>query len=231
MPFSSHYGLEVHALGSPILHVMIRLRNIRNRRVIPMLTAASLTLALVCPVAGFDHQGGDSAQSIAAIKSLGGKMQVDENRPGKPVIGVDFGWNKDVSGRDLVYLKGLPEVRSLTLEATHIGEDGLMHLQELTALTSLNVAATGATDAFMKVVARMKELRSLNISQTQVTDKGLVQLRGLQKLESLDIGRLPSVHDAGLANLKGLQNLKQLVLIESETIRVRIRGGRLLSWC
>ena len=140
--------------------------------VIPMLAAIGLGLALVSPIAGFTPQDGDSAQSVAAIRSLGGKIQVDENRPGQPVIGVDFGWNKDVSGGDLAHLKGLPELRSLTLEATHIAEEGLMHLQELTALTSLNVAATGATDAFMKVVARMTELRSLNISRPKSPTRG-----------------------------------------------------------
>ena len=127
---------------------MIRLRNIRNRRVIPMLTAAGLTLALVWPVAVFDQQGGDSPQSIAALENLGAKIQVDGKHPGKPVIGVDFGWNQNVSGGHLMHLKGLPEVRSLTLEATHIGEDGLMHLQELTALTRPQCRGDGGHRCF-----------------------------------------------------------------------------------
>ena len=152
-------------------------------------------------------------EAVAAIEKLGGKVVVDQSRPEKPVIGVDFGWNKRVTDRDLEVLKSFPHLRSVMLEKTNITDAGIEHLRSFSRLKSLNIAATSVTESVMEFIGGLPELESLNISKLPVSDEGLRQLRGLTELEYLNLGIIESITDAGLENLEGLTNLKELALI------------------
>ena len=72
-------------------------------------------------------------KAIAAIKKLGGRVKVDDEKPGKPVISVDLRRTK-VTDAGLVHLKGLTELRGLFLYYTNVTDAGLVHLKGLTEL-------------------------------------------------------------------------------------------------
>ena len=121
-------------------------------------------------------------ETIAAIKRLGGKVEVDENND---VVNVNLGGTK-ITGAGLVHLKGLTNLTSLNLYNTKVTDSGLVHLEGMTKLETLSIRAT------------------------KITDAGLVHLKGLTKLQSLEIG-VTKVTNAGVKKLKqALPNCKIL---------------------
>jgi HEAT repeat protein len=64
-----------------------------------------------------------------ARRSLGGKITGDEQKPGKPVVVVDFHGAK-VTDADFKELKGLKDLQSLGLWETKVTDAGLKELQE-----------------------------------------------------------------------------------------------------
>ena len=129
-------------------------------------------------------------KAIAAIKKLGGKVTFAERKPGKPVTGVDLSFTKIIDA-DLVHLKGLTKLQTLSLINTKVTDAGLVHLKGMT------------------------NLQRLDLTDTKVTDAGLVHLKGLTKLQYLDLEGT-KVTDAGLVHLKGLTNLQTLILTDTK---------------
>jgi hypothetical protein len=109
-------------------------------------------------------QEGDAEQEriVAKISELGGKVELDEQKPGKPVIKVNL---SDTAAAD----KDLPQ------------------LQKLSQLRELNLSNTKLTNAGMKVVSRLTTLKQLGLDGTVITDAGLVQLTSLSQLEGLSL--------------------------------------------
>src|SRR5262249_25334983 len=123
----------------------------------------------------------EHAHGIAAIQKLGGTVEIDTWKPGRPVVGVNlsgvrftyfalpylrppesYGCNDSLDdGFDypaLAYLRGLTSLKTLNLESTNIANAGLMYFQGLT------------------------NLRELSLRRTGVTGDGLIYLRGLTSL-------------------------------------------------
>jgi internalin A len=153
-------------------------------------------------------------RAIAAIKKACGRVTIDENRPGKPVVGVrltGFPVNDGVLSR----LKGLTQLRSLELQCAQITDAGLESLKGLTQLQTLNLEWTHVTDAGLEHLKGLVQLRSLSLNATQVTDAGLKCLEGMNRLQDLDLERV-RVTDPGLQCLEGLRQLQQLNLAHSE---------------
>ena len=145
---------------------------------------------------------------------------------------------KDINGAGLVYLKRLPELRSINLFHTRATDASLVHLQglQLSELTTPKcswtdlglkhwLAATDKptrlrfggwriTDAGLVHLKGLTELQSLDLFRTKITDAGLVYLTGLNKLEDLDLSVW--VTDAGLVHLKGMTKLRLLKLYRTK---------------
>ena len=122
------------------------------------------------------------AGPIAAIEKLGGRVTVDEDNPGKPVIKVDF-MDTEITDAGLENLRGLTQLQSLDLAGTKVTDAGLAHLKGLTKLQSLDLfRATNVTDAGLAHLKGLTELQSLNLVWTQVTNTGLEHLKGLAQL-------------------------------------------------
>src|SRR5262249_47050285 len=90
----------------------------------------------------------DEAVAVKAIKKLGGKVTVDDKRPGKPVVGVNLG-------------------------GTKVTDAGLKELKELKNLRELNLGDTQVTGAGLKELKELKNLQGLDLSYGEVTDVGL----------------------------------------------------------
>ena len=65
----------------------------------------------------------NEATTVATIEKLGGEITVDDSRPGRPIIKLDFGGTHITDG-DLEYLRGLTQLRSLCLISTKITGTG-----------------------------------------------------------------------------------------------------------
>jgi hypothetical protein len=120
-------------------------------------------LLLICGSTVCAHSNdSEQEQAVARIKKLGGKVEVDDKSPGKPVIRVDLHGTR-VTDADLVHLTALTQLQKLNLGWTQVGDAGLEHLKDLT------------------------KLQRLVLDNTKVTDAGLRQLKGLTDLEYLNL--------------------------------------------
>ena len=163
-------------------------------------------------------------RAVAAIEKLGGTVEVDETRPGKPVVGVDLS-RSAVTDADLVLLEALPDLEVLDLRLTSIGDAGVAHLRGAKALRFLNLFRTRLTDAGLDHLAGNAGLETLLVGGTQVTDEGLARLAAFPRLRKLSVFDT-QVGDAGLEHLRGLSRLETLLLGKS---RVTAAGRERLS--
>src|SRR5947209_5260914 len=105
----------------------------------------------------------EKERAIVQIEKLGGKVEIDSKRRGKPVVAVDLK-HTQVIDASLEHLKGLTTVEKLLLRETTVTDDGMIYIEGLT------------------------NLEVLELSRTKVTDKGLRHLKGFSKLKRLDLG-------------------------------------------
>ncbi len=146
------------------------------------------------------HQSGAqerSAAAVAAIEKLGGKVEVDREAPGKPVIVVN-------------------------LSQTKITDDAIEHLKSLADLQELYLNDTGITDAGVARLAGLKRLVFLQMGRTKITDKGLARLEGLSQLRELLLDST-AISDAGLAYVKRLASSRDALFESHENWRRRYR--------
>ena len=77
-------------------------------------------------------------KAIAAIKAGGGRVFVDDDKPGKPVTGVSFEYPKKATDALLEQLKAFPELSYLYIDyESKVTDKGLEHLKGLTSLSDL----------------------------------------------------------------------------------------------
>lgn len=149
------------------------------------------------------------ANAVAAIQKTGGRVEIDEQKPGRPVVAVHFG--PKTADADLAELKAFPKLASLELYMTGITDRGLEQVNGLTGLQKLNLSQTKVTDAGLEHLKGLTELAELTLSRTDVTDAGLKHLQGLTGLRRLILYRT-KVTDRGMSHLRGLTGLKDLWL-------------------
>jgi Leucine-rich repeat (LRR) protein len=210
------------------------------------LTAALLLLTGLSGRAQADNA--EQEQAIARIEKLGGAVELDEQRPGKPVIKVDLRRTKvtdadleilkaftqlrslillsllGVTDAGMKYLKGLTALEHLDLGHTEVGDAGLENLKDLTKLKTLTLDGTPVTDAGIKYLKGLTDLRSLNLCLcTTVTDAGVGHLAGLTKIQVLDLNSV-QVTDAGLKHLHGFTALERMNVGDTKVTEAGVQG-------
>src|SRR6187402_3260958 len=125
-----------------------------------------------------DAATSDEAAAIVAIKKMGGKITVDEARPGKPVIKVVMAM-KTVTDADLIQVAAFSQLQSLQLRTSRVTDAGLIHLQGLTQLQVLHLGNTQVTDAGMPALQGLTNLKELDFTGDKITDAGIAALKGL----------------------------------------------------
>ena len=131
---------------------------------------------------------------IAGLEAQFAKVERDESRPGRPLVGVDLksipvddvDWGglsmlkdlRKLSSRampdsGLAHLAGLAGLRELHLNGGAITDEGLIHLEHLTDLESLDLQATKVSGRGLGSLAGLPRLRELTSSMTPVTGEGL----------------------------------------------------------
>ncbi|MFL5240627.1 MAG: hypothetical protein ACJ8FY_00840 [Gemmataceae bacterium] len=130
------------------------------------------------------HKRQDSA--LAAIERIGGRVQVDEQEPGRPIVEVDLHGTEDTDAM-LVRLKDLTDLRRLDLGGTDVSDAGLSSLEGMLQLRELNLSTTKIGDEGLSHLAELKQLRELGLGGTRVTNAGLAHLGGLKRLERVNL--------------------------------------------
>ena len=113
---------------------------------------AGIVLLGFAATAGADSPQGQE-EAVAALLTIGGVVEVDETKPGRPVVKVDLHGTK-VTDADLALLGPLTELRHLDLRLTEIGDLGVMHLKGLKQLRFLNLFRTKTGDIGLQFVGR-----------------------------------------------------------------------------
>jgi hypothetical protein len=120
-------------------------------------------LLLICgPRVCAQSRNSEQERAIARIEKLGGKVEVDDTSPGKPVIRVDLHGTK-ATDDDLKQLKALTQLQKLNLGWTEVGDAGLEQLKGLTKLQRLVFDNTKVTDAGVKHLKGLIDLEYLNL--------------------------------------------------------------------
>ena len=70
---------------------------------------------------------------------------------------------------------GFPQLRSLKVNETSIGDSGIAHLSGNVTLLQLNLQRTAITNTCVQSICRMPHLKELNVAETRITS--LEQLR------------------------------------------------------
>jgi hypothetical protein len=179
----------------------------------------------------------DEADAIRTVEKLGGKVSVDDKRPGKPVVSVTFnGDNKSIDAAlkvlgEFKHLEilmvlnnlditeaGMKEIgkaknlKTLGMGGSKFSDMNFKHIKDLSSLERLDIGVSQVTDAGLKELKNFKGLKSLSLVVARnITNAGLVELKAIQSLEYLDLRGTP-ITDDGLTHLKDLKNLRELFL-------------------
>lgn len=86
------------------------------------------------------------------------------------------------SGADLVFLKELPNLKSLWLDNDQLDKEGISHVRQLPSLEKLFLMGEGINDATLARLGDFPNLTFLQLSNTRVTEDGLNRLGNLKNL-------------------------------------------------
>jgi hypothetical protein len=113
------------------------------------------------------------------VRERGGRVEVDENVPGKPVISVVSSGSPGTEFDDAFVgrLTPLTRLRKLHLPNTSISDDGLKHLVQFKELEHLDLAFTAISDAGLKHLEGLKTLKAVRVSFSHVTEQGVAALQ------------------------------------------------------
>jgi Leucine-rich repeat (LRR) protein len=115
--------------------------------------------------------GEETAPSdVAALNKLGVGIKQDDHE----VIII----SDKITDADLVHLKGLANLQSLTLFRLKITDAGLVHLKGMTKLETLSLELTKITESGLVHLKGLTELQTLKLDGTKVTDASEGRYRG-----------------------------------------------------
>ena len=148
---------------------------IRNPVPITYFGSAWATLGLVRSVPPALDTVAKQQQAFDTIRAFGGKYEVDENRPGRPVVrvAVPYAVDDEELANLTTRLTAFPQLESLLLKSAKITDVGLMHLKSLPQLRSLALENAAITDAGVPHLKALEYLEALNLQGTKVTDAGV----------------------------------------------------------
>lgn len=174
----------------------------------------SILLVLTLAPAAITRTDSSKDRTIAEVERLGGKVELDEALPAKPIIKIDL-HSTQITDADLSFLvranKDLMQLRYLDLRLTKIGDAGVANVKHLTSLQTLNLFRTQVSDQGLSYIRNLKQLQTLLIGGTKVTDAGLVNLKSLKELRKLSLFQT-QVTDAAIPHLKVLVKLESLLI-------------------
>jgi hypothetical protein len=146
---------------------------IRNPVPITYFGSAWATLGLVRSVPAALDTAARQQQAFDSIRAFGGKYEVDEKTPGRPVVRVDlrsYEVNDEEVANFTKVLQAFPRLAALQFKSTKITDAGLAHLKSLPQLRSVSLENAAITDAGLAHLKALTHLEDLNLKGTRVTD-------------------------------------------------------------
>lgn len=117
---------------------------------------------------------------------------------------------KGVSERELLKLRAVPWIETLTIEAMSLSPGGLKPLRHLKKLSSLTLKKVRIADAGIAALRSLRRLVTLNISGMLLGRFALAQLATLRRIVSLSL-RNAHIRDP---DLQPLRKMKRLVTLQ-----------------
>ena len=118
----------------------------------------------------------DEAGAVTAMEKLGAKIMRDENRSGKPVLGV-FLHDRELTETSLKQLVSFKELQWLFLNKVRINDTDLKEIAVLKNLETLHLVDMKVTDSGLKHLTHLQRLWWLYLINTNVTEAGVKQLQ------------------------------------------------------
>ena len=187
------------------LHRPLRPASPRSDEAIVSLGTTAALVALTAVLGLRAWRISEQLPAAEELRRLGGGVYWDNGYATK----VSFA--RRTEDADLVYLDGLPRLKTVHLSNSRVTDAGLLHLAGHRDLESLDLGETAVTDRGLAHIAGLTQLRNLDLSNTRVTDAGLVYLRGMTEMGYLDL-RETAVTDAGLPHLTHMRRMGYLGL-------------------
>jgi hypothetical protein len=169
----------------------------------------AVALLAVAASAGRAETPSDRDRALAAVERLGGAVEVDETRPGRPVVALDLS-RSAVTDADLALVAAFSDLEALDLRLTSVGDDGVAHLAGIRTLRFLNLFRTRVSDASLEYLRASAGLETLLVGGTRVTDAGLAHLSAFPRLRKLSVFDT-AVGDASLEHLLPLSRIETLL--------------------
>jgi hypothetical protein len=133
----------------------------------------------------------------------------------RPLVELNVNWTSVTSHGVVALVKGRLMMQRLELAGVPFRDEDLDAMRGIPDLRVLSLRRTRITDNAVESLKRFEKLRSLSLMSTDVTDAGLIHLASLTSLEDLDLD-WTAITDAGLTHLKGLTNLRRLQVAYTE---------------
>src|SRR6058998_2388666 len=103
------------------------------------------SLLLTGPMLWAQETNTEQERAVAEIHKVGGRLEVDQNRSGKPVVAVNLRCTQ-ITDIGLAHMHALTELEALNLGGTKVTDLGLAHLKPLTHLQELALSRTKVAD-------------------------------------------------------------------------------------
>lgn len=169
---------------------------------------------------------GSEDTALVRLRDLRAHVRCDNARH---AVEVSLSGNALVADPDLEWLTECRHVRSLYLDDTAIGNEGLqsvglLHRLEVLFLTDCK----NVTDKGIERLSSLQALRELDLSGTMITDDALVHVAAFPNIESLYLKRT-RIGDKGVQSLRNLASLKELSLIRTSVTDASIAALQCLT--
>jgi len=122
--------------------------------------------------------------------------------------------NNQLTDAFLVHVRGLKNLRVLTLDRTSVAGPGLAHIGSLANLEGLTLNNTPLTDEGLAHLRNLPKLESLQLSGTLISDDGVLKLASLNSLRGLQLNHT-KITDRSLIPLKKMHWLTRLSLSDT----------------
>lgn len=106
------------------------------------------------------HRGSDARRDAyvaswraAALRKVGGRVERDDHRPGRPVVAVTLRGD-EVTDLSLSYLAALPNLEQLTIAGSYTTDTLLAHVRPLSSLRELKLEGSSTTEAGRAALGR-----------------------------------------------------------------------------
>ncbi|MEI6235961.1 MAG: hypothetical protein WCT04_23140 [Planctomycetota bacterium] len=149
-------------------------------------------------------------EAVQTIKKLGGSFRRGYTLNPTALLDIGAEWRGGNDG--FTNLKGLQNVKYLTICSDALNEDVLSVLATMPDLTILNIERMKISDTGLKHLHTLKQLRSLSFSQCSVSD---IQLFNMSALENITVSYMPAVKTLVVKDMPRLSCLR----VENESKR------------